>query len=193
MDMDMDCRRRSPLPRVGRALSYDSRQRGGSCYQRKGRVNRQGEYRPRRREVGTRAFRECARAARPTIGTSLAIEFAQSRASGCRCRRDCFHPLATSRPAIALATFRASAPALVDANARDRFRPSASVGGRRASGDEQVQDRSEGGSCFHVGAVLGPGAEDHLSSFRSGQFGAGSEGVPDYLPRPSLARPRSRE
>jgi hypothetical protein len=64
--------------RLGRLLlCQHSRVPPDARDQRKGRVNRQGEYRPRRREVGTRAFRGCTRAARPRIGASLAIEFAQ--------------------------------------------------------------------------------------------------------------------
>ena len=72
-------------------------------------------------------------------------------AAWCR-SHDRYPPRAASFRVSALATFRASAPALVDANARDRFRPSASVGGRRASGDRQVRGRSRVASCFRLSA-----------------------------------------
>jgi len=75
----------------GRTSAFTTQPAGGGFSdQRKGRVNRQGEYRPRRRELGTPAFRECARAARPRIGASLAIEFAQTDASAGQARHDCF-------------------------------------------------------------------------------------------------------
>ena len=52
---------------------------------------------------------------------------------------ECFHDLAAPGPTIPMATFRASAPALVDANARDRFRPRGCVRSDRRAHDRVQQ------------------------------------------------------
>jgi hypothetical protein len=68
-------------------------------------------------------------------GRSACTPFAQSRASGCRYRRDCFHPPAASLPAIALATEDSSRSARVDSAASARIRSDSAPGGAGSTPD----------------------------------------------------------
>jgi hypothetical protein len=78
----------------------------------------------RQPQPGTRtAAIAYARAGDPLADRTCA--FAQSRASGCRCRRDCFHPPAASLPAIALATTRWPVAGPGAMTSDDRFEASA--------------------------------------------------------------------
>ena len=106
------------------------------------------------RDAADECFRESTSPVLGAIALRLACAIAQSRASGCRCRRDCFHPPAASLPAIALATLRSPRSRPASATARYRIRPRAGAGDRPGSGEYGVSWIAPREPCVRAGAGI---------------------------------------